>query len=216
MLNKKNSFFVLISTLFLFSFFNSYAQSQQSQEEDISPAQKLEQQNKKYQALEAFSKALNILQSQYVDNDAVNSSALIEKALKGLAADLDPHTTYLTAKQYAEFNSDTSGKFGGIGIIVNPANGKLEIAEVIEGSPAHKAGLKAGDIITAIDDFKVTTKTLEEALAKMRGPVGSQIVLNCLCADRSGKNFLNKQIELEREIIRTKSVTMDEDRKSVV
>lgn len=181
-----------------------------SLEKDLTPAQKLDQENKKYLALDAFAKALNILESQYVDASSVNTNDLIEKALKGMASNLDPHTVYLTPKQYAEFTSDTSGKFGGIGIIVNPANNKLEIVEVIDNSPAQKSGIKVGDIITQIDDLEVNAKSMEEALSKMRGPVGSQISLSCLSPDHSGKNFHTKQFLLKREIIRTKSVTMSE------
>ena len=176
----------------------------------ITPAQKFELENKKYQALEAFAKALNILESQYVDPASVNPNALMEKALKGIATDLDPHTVYLSPKQYLEFSSDTSGKFGGIGIIVNPANGRLEVVEVIEGSPAQKNGLKVGDIITNIDGFAINAKSMEEALSKMRGPVGSVIKITCTSSDPAGKGPRTKDLVLHREVIRTKSVTMHE------
>ena len=176
----------------------------------ITPAKKLELENKKYEALEAFAKALNVLESQYVETNVVSSDALIEKALKGMASDLDPHTVYFSPKQYAEFSSDTSGKFGGIGIIVNPANGRLEIVEVIENSPAEKSGLKVGDMITSIDDYAVTSKNLEESLSKMRGPVGSDIKMDCLVDDGTGKFTKSKEFIVQREIIRTNSVVMSE------
>lgn len=221
MLQKNFILFALLPIIFNSSIYCSQtAQAQENTTPQLSPnisndigdtpAKKIEYDNKKYPDLEAFAKALNILETQYVDPGAVNSNALLEKALKGMASELDPHTVYLTPKQYAEFNSDTSGKFGGVGVIVNPGKGKLEIVEIIENSPAQKAGMKAGDVITSIDNFEVNAKTMEEALAKMRGPVGSQITIECFCADRSGKNFHNRKFVIQREIIRTNSVTMHE------
>lgn len=176
----------------------------------LTPAQKLESENKKYQSLEAFAKALNILESQYVDPKSSNPSELMEKALKGLASELDPHTVYFTPKQYAEFSSDTSGKFGGVGVIVNPANGRLEIVEIIDNSPAMRAGLKPGDVITAIDDNQVTAKTMEQVLSKMRGPVGSSIKINYYTPDPNSKNIKIKELVFQREVIRTQSASLAE------
>jgi carboxyl-terminal processing protease len=164
--------------------------------------------NKKYQSLESFSKVLNLLQTNYVDPDAVNPDILIEKALKGMTSDLDPHTTYLTQKQYSDFSSDTSGKFGGIGVVVNPAGGKLEVVEVIENSPAQKVGLKGGDIIYSVGNLVVNPKTIEEALGKMRGVVGTQIILEYYTPDKSGKSGQIKRISVEREIIRSNSASL--------
>ena len=180
------------------------------------PAEKLEIQNNKYQALEAFAKALNTLENLYVEPSAVDSNALIEKALKGMASDLDPHTVYLSPMKYAEFNSDTSGKFGGIGIIVNPANGKLEIVEVVDDTPAQKAGIKEGDIITRIDGLEVNSKTMESALAKMRGPVGSDINLEFSSYDKTDKTDHKFLKVVQREIIRTNSVKTAELSQGVV
>ena len=170
--------------------------------------QKTDLENKKYQLLESFSKVLNLLETNYVDPNAVNPDVLIEKALKGMTADLDPHTTYLTQKQYSDFSSDTSGKFGGIGVVVNPAGGKLEVVEVIENSPAQRSGIKGGDIIYSVGNIIVNSKTIEEALGKMRGVVGTDIVLEYFTPDKSGKPGPLKKISVEREIIRSNSASL--------
>ncbi|KAB8028580.1 S41 family peptidase [Fluviispira multicolorata] len=170
-------------------------------------SEKAEMENKKYQSLEAFSKALNLLEANYVDSKEVSPDILIEKALKGMTSDLDPHTTYLTQKQYSDFSTDTSGKFGGIGVVVNPAGGKLEVIEVIDNSPAEKAGIKAGDFIYSVNNTVVNSKTIEEALSKMRGSVGTELTLEYFTPEKAGKNII-KRVTLEREIIRSNSVTM--------
>jgi carboxyl-terminal processing protease len=170
--------------------------------------QKLELENKKYQALEAFSKALNLLESNYVDPSVVNADVLIEKAMKGMTVDLDPHTTYLTQKQYADFANDTSGKFGGIGVVINPAGGQLEIVEVIPNSPADRMGLKIGDIISSVNNVPVTSKTVEDALTKMRGPIGTNLTVEFYTPDKNVKQIHFKKVVLEREIIKSNSVSL--------
>lgn len=167
-----------------------------------------ELENKKYQSLESFSKVLNLLETNYVDPQAVNPDVLIEKALKGMTAELDPHTTYLTQKQYSDFSSDTSGKFGGIGVVINPAGGKLEVVEVIENSPAQRAGIKGGDIIYSVGNLIVNSKTIEEALGKMRGNVGTDVVLEYFTPDKTGKAGPIKKVSVEREIIRSNSASL--------
>lgn len=142
-----------------------------------SPAEQLEAQNRKFQALESFSRALNLLEGMYVDEKVVGSDALIEKALKGMVSQLDPHTVYLPAAQLRELANDTSGKFGGIGVILSQANSRLEIVEVVPDSPAARAGLQAGDQIQAVDGIVVTPSNIDEVLAKMRGLPGSALKL---------------------------------------
>ncbi len=171
---------------------------------------KMELENKKYQYLESVAKVLNLLEANYVDPKVVNPEILLEKALKGMTADLDPHTTYLTAKQYSDFSSDTSGKFGGIGVVINPAGGKLEIVEIVDNSPAARAGLKPGDIIYSVGNVVVTPKSIEEALSKMRGNVGSEVIIEYFTPDKNGKQSVLKRISLEREVIRSNSASIAE------
>lgn len=171
---------------------------------------KTEMENKKYQSLESFAKILNLLEDNYVDPKVVNPDVLIEKALKGMTADLDPHTTYLTAKQYSDFNSDTTGKFGGIGVVVNPGGGRLDIVEVVENSPAARAGIKAGDVIYSVNNTVVNPKNIEEALGKMRGMVGSDVTIEYFTPDKNGKQSDIKKVKIERAIIRSHSASIAE------
>ncbi len=213
---KLNSHYCFISIYFLSLFQNVYAYKMDLFSGVTPPdvnngkeaKQKVDLENKKYQSLESFSKVLNLLESNYVDPAAVNPDFLIEKALKGMTGDLDPHTTYLTQKQYSDFSSDTSGKFGGIGVVVNPAGGKLEVVEVIENSPAQRAGIKGGDIIFSVGGLIVSSKTIEEALGKMRGIVGTDIILEFYTPDKNGKSGTIKKISVEREIIRSNSASI--------
>jgi carboxyl-terminal processing protease len=191
-------------------FFSLNAFAQSSLEKLETPAQKLENENKKYQALEAFAKALNTLEALYVEPSVVDANTLVEKALKGMASDLDPHTVYLPPKKYAEFTSDTSGKFGGVGVIVNPGNGKLEIVEVVEDSPAFRAGFKEGDFISQIDGIEVNEKNMEAALSKMRGPVGSDIRIELITRKKEDNSRVRVMKVLQREVIRTNSVKIVE------
>lgn len=213
---KLNSYYCFILIYFLSLFQNVYA-SKMDLFSGVTPPdvsngkeakQKADLENKKYQSLESFSKVLNLLETNYVDPAVVNPDALIEKALKGMTGDLDPHTTYLTQKQYSDFSSDTSGKFGGIGVVVNPAGGKLEVVEVIENSPAQRAGIKGGDIIFSVGGLIVSPKTIEEALGKMRGIVGTDIILEFYTPDKNGKSGTIKKISVEREIIKSNSASI--------
>jgi len=206
-----------IILLFLFFTFQSAYPNKELLFSNVTPPennpkeikQRNDLENKKYQSLESFSKVLNLLESNYVEpNAVVNPDVLIEKALKGMTADLDPHTTYLTQKQYSDFSTDTSGKFGGIGVVINPAGGKLEIVEIIERSPAERSGLKVGDIIYSVGNIVVTPKTIEEALSKMRGIIGTDVTLEYFTPDKNGKQNIIKKVKIEREIIRSNSASL--------
>lgn len=199
--------FLLLHTSSLF------AEEKVAKEAPPTPAQKLALENKKHQYLEAFSKALNALESQYVDPNLVCAEQLLEKALKGMAANLDPHTAYLTPKQYSEFTVDTSGKFGGIGVVLGVVSEHLEITEVYSPSPAQRAGLRAGDIIVSVNGLKITAKNADEALNNMRGLVGSPVTLEYIplsAKNEKGEVPALKKVTLTREVIRTNSVVFQE------
>lgn len=213
---KLNSYFFIIPFFFLVTCQSAFSKNDDlfvnvtppvgSNLKELKTKNELE--NKKYQSLESFSKVLNLLESNYVDPNAVNPDVLIEKALKGMTAELDPHTTYLTQKQYSDFSTDTSGKFGGIGVVINPAGGKLEIVEIIDRSPAERSGLKVGDIIYSVGNTIVSPKTIEEALSKMRGTIGTDVVLEYYSPDKSGKPSNIKKVKIEREVIRSNSASL--------
>ncbi|MEY3903345.1 MAG: hypothetical protein RL189_2651 [Pseudomonadota bacterium] len=175
-----------------------------------SPAETLELRNKKFQALESFSRVLNHLETMYVDEKAVSSEALIERALKGMVASLDPHTSYLPAQQLRELTNDTSGKFGGIGVVLTQQNGRLEIIEVVPDTPAAKAKLQPGDTILSVDGVVITKSNIEEVLNKLRGLPGSSVRLEVQPAaeTNAGKSVRPKprNLQIVREIIKSTSV----------
>lgn len=180
----------------------------------------LEKQNKKFQSLESFARALNLLEAMYVDEKFVGGDALIEKALKGMVGSLDPHTTYLPSSQLRDLTNDTAGKFGGIGIILSQSNDRLEVVEVIADSPAARAGIQSGEFIYAVDKIPVTKTNIEEILTKMRGLPGSSLSLELIPLTEIAhlpdgtavppaniKKAKLKSVHVTREVIRTSSVT---------
>ncbi|MCA2959401.1 MAG: S41 family peptidase [Silvanigrellales bacterium] len=176
-------------------------------------AEVLEQQNKKFQSLESFARVLGLLETSYVEESAVQSEALIERALKGMVASLDPHTTYLPASQLRDLTNDTSGKFGGIGVILQQQDTKLEVVEVLENSPAARGGIIGGDIIFAVDGLEVNQKNMDEVLNRMRGLPGSSVTLELVAPSDAAKWEAGKKpgrtrkVNVTREVIRTSSVT---------
>ena len=174
------------------------------------PAEALEARNKKFEALESFSRVLNLLETMYVDEKSVVSDSLIERALKGMTSSLDPHTSYLPPQQLRELTNDTSGKFGGIGAVLTQQNGKLEIIEVVPNTPASKAGIEAGDVIVSVDSVRITKENIDEVLNKLRGLPGSSLKLEVETnsEDEVTKKVLKKvrKLQIVREIIKSASV----------
>ncbi len=113
------------------------------------------------------------VKSSYVE--PVTDKKLAEGAVKGMLAALDPHSSYMDAKEFKEMMVQTRGEFGGLGMQVTMENGLVKVVSPIDDTPAAKAGMKPNDLIVAIDDAPVTDMTLEEAVDKLRGPIGSQV-----------------------------------------
>ena len=113
------------------------------------------------------------VKASYVE--PVTDKKLAEAAVKGMLSGLDPHSSYMDAKEYKEMMVQTRGEFGGLGMQVTMENGFVKVVSPIDDTPAAKAGMKPNDLIVAIDDSPVTDMTLEEAVDKLRGPVGSQV-----------------------------------------
>ncbi|HEY3917856.1 MAG TPA: S41 family peptidase [Stellaceae bacterium] len=107
----------------------------------------------------------------------VTDKTLAEGAVKGMLAALDPHSSYMDAKEYKEMMVQTRGEFGGLGMQVSMENGLVKVVSPIDDTPAAKAGMKPNDLILAIDDAPVTDMTLEQAVDKLRGPIGTQVKL---------------------------------------
>ncbi|HEV7464106.1 MAG TPA: S41 family peptidase [Methyloceanibacter sp.] len=128
-----------------------------------------------YQELNLFGEVLESVRSDYVEKP--DDAKLIESAINGMLMALDPHSSYLNAQEFRDMQVQTRGEFGGLGIEVTMENGVVKVVSAIEDTPASKAGLLSGDLITALDKKPIQGLTLEEAVEKMRGPVNAPITL---------------------------------------
>src|SRR5882724_4593886 len=121
-----------------------------------------------YGQLDLFGRVLEHVRDGYVEKP--DDAMLIESAINGMLAALDPHSSYLNAKSYQEMQVQTRGEFGGLGIEVTMELGVLKVVSPIDDTPAAKAGLQANDLITHLDGEEIVGLTLEQAVDKMRGP----------------------------------------------
>ncbi|MGB8181690.1 MAG: S41 family peptidase [Stellaceae bacterium] len=128
-----------------------------------------------YRELDLFGEVFERVRADYVDK--VADEHLIEAAINGMLSSLDPHSSYMNAKDFAEMQVQVQGEFGGLGIEVTMEDGLVKVVSPIDGTPAAKAGLKPGDLIVAIDNQPVSGMSLNDAVEKMRGPIGSEIKL---------------------------------------
>jgi len=169
----------------------------------------------KLEAYLKFTRVLNLIEDQYVEE--LNSTELINKALKGLLSNLDAHSAYMDAKSFKDLNIQTKGEFGGLGIVVGMKKGALTVIAPIDDTPAKKAGIKAGDIILKINNKSTLGMTIDEAVKLMRGKPKTKITLTVV---RKGENKPLK-INIIRDIIKIKSVKpkiiyLDKDKKKKV
>lgn len=153
-----------------------------------------------YESLEAFSNILSIVRKNYVED--VETKTLVNGAINGMLTSLDPHSAYLTPELYKDLQSDTQGRFGGLGIEITVKGGILTVVSPIEDTPAAKAGIKPGDQIFKIEEEFTKDMSLVDAVKKMRGLRGSKINLTIR---REGANDL-LDFTLVRDIIRVQSV----------
>lgn len=126
-----------------------------------------------YADLNLFGEIFDRIRAEYVD--APDEQELIRAAIQGMLTSLDPHSGYLPPADYDEMREDTSGEFGGLGIEVTMEEGVVKVVSPIDDTPAAKAGILANDLIIAIDDVQVQGLTLDDAVAKMRGPLGTSV-----------------------------------------
>jgi carboxyl-terminal processing protease len=151
--------------------------------------------------LRAFSEAYYQIKSNYVSD--VDDAVLIRAAIKGMVASLDQHSRYLPATEFNQFNTDNSGEYAGIGLSFKDHKYGLEIAEVIKNSPAARAGIEPGMLLTHIDHKSIQFTPTEEAFELLRGEIGAGVKLTIAAASFAKP----KVIELVREIILLESVT---------
>ena len=128
-----------------------------------------------YRQLQLFGEVLERVRSDYVEKP--DDSKLIEAAINGMLMSLDPHSYYLNPRELREMQVQTSGEFGGLGLEVTMQDGVIKVVSPIDGTPAARAGLQSGDLITSLDKKQVLGLTLQEAVDKMRGPPRAPITL---------------------------------------
>jgi carboxyl-terminal processing protease len=131
-----------------------------------------------YRQLDLFGEVLERVRSDYVESP--EDAKLIESAINGMLAGLDPHSAYLNPKNFRDMQVQTRGEFGGLGIEVTMENGVVKVVAPIEDTPAARAGLLTNDLITHLDKEQIVGLTLQEAVEKMRGPVNTPITLTVI------------------------------------
>ncbi len=153
-----------------------------------------------YQQLSLFGDIFERVKANYVIDPP--SDKLVYNAVNGMLSGLDPHSSYMNAKQYADMQVETTGQFGGLGLEVTQTQGLLKVISPIDDTPASRAGIKPGDIIVDIDGHSTDGLNLDDAVDKMRGPIGSSIKLTL---KRSGINA-PVNVTLTRETIVVQAV----------
>jgi carboxyl-terminal processing protease len=152
-----------------------------------------------YKQLDLFGEVFSLVRANYVDD--INDDSLVESAINGMLTSLDPHSNYLNTKNFNDMKVQTRGEFGGLGIEVSMENGLVKVVSPIDDTPAARAGLKPGDLITHLDGEPVQGLTLPEAVEKMRGPINSEIKLTIR---REGRDPFD--VKLVRATIKIQSV----------
>ncbi|HEX6840138.1 MAG TPA: S41 family peptidase [Stellaceae bacterium] len=152
-----------------------------------------------YRQLDLFGEVFERVRADYVEE--VTDEQLIEAAINGMLSSLDPHSSYMNAKNFRDMQVQVRGEFGGLGIEVTMENGVVKVVSPIDDTPAARAGLKPGDFITHIDGEAVAGLSLNEAVEKMRGPVNSEIKLTIR---REGRDPF--EVKLTRAIVKIQSV----------
>ena len=159
--------------------------------------------NNLYEKIDLFGEVIENIKKDYVDD--VNQAEMMDSAINGVLQSLDPYSAYMSPELFKEMQTDTKGEFGGLGIEIGMESGVVKVISPIDGTPAEKAGIKAGDYIVKIGDDQVQGKSLMEAVKLMRGPVGTSI--NLTIKRRNIKKLL--EFNVTRKIIEIQSVSSD-------
>ncbi|CAM5792851.1 MAG: S41 family peptidase [Burkholderiales bacterium] len=150
--------------------------------------------------LQQLAAVFSLIKTDYVE--PVDEKKLITDAISGMVSGLDPHSQYFDKKSFKEFREGTTGRFVGVGIEITQEDGLVKVVSPIEGSPADKAGLKSGDLITKVDDTAVKGMSLNDAVKRIRGEPGTQVRFTVWRRDED-RTF---PVTITREEIRTQSV----------
>jgi carboxyl-terminal processing protease len=138
-------------------------------------AQETTQESSIYEQLDLFGDIFERIRAQYVEE--VSTEDLVTAAINGMLTSLDPHSSYLSAKDFEDMQVQTRGEFGGLGIEVTQEEGFIKVIAPMDGTPAAKAGILAGDFITHVNGESLQGMMLDDAVEKMRGPIGSEIII---------------------------------------
>ncbi len=152
-----------------------------------------------YVLMELFGASYNMIKSDYVEE--TTDKKLIEDAINGMLTALDPHSGFMDQKSFEEMEDETKGEFGGLGLEVTMDNGLVRVVAPIDDTPAYKAGIQMGDYITHIDGTAVMGMSLSDAVKKMRGKPGTEVIL--MISRKDKEPF---ELEIERAIIKVKPV----------
>jgi carboxyl-terminal processing protease len=163
-----------------------------------------------YEQLDLFGDIFDRIRSEYVEE--VEAKELIEAAINGMLTSLDPHSSYLPPVDAEKMREQTRGEFGGLGIEVTQEEGFVKVVSPIDGTPADEAGMEAGDFITHVDGESVLGLTLNEAVERMRGPVGSEIIITVV---REGEDE-PFDVTIIRDFIKLTAARVRTEGKSVV
>ncbi len=163
-----------------------------------------------YEQLDLFGDIFDRIRSEYVEE--VDAKELIEAAINGMLTSLDPHSGYLPPVDAEKMREQTRGEFGGLGIEVTQEEGFVKVVSPIDGTPADEAGMEAGDFITHVDGESVLGLTLNEAVERMRGPVGSEIIITVV---REGEDE-PFEVTIIRDFIKLTAARVRSEGKSVV
>ena len=161
-------------------------------DEDVSP----------YKEMKTLARAIELVRQDYVDEDKTDYEELAYSALRGMLADLDPHSDFMDPKDFKGMQEDTKSEFGGLGVVVGMKNDRLTIVAPMEGTPGFRAGLLPGDVILEIDGRSAEKMSLRDAVDKLRGAPGTDVEL-AVAREKETKPLTYK---LQREVIKVPSV----------
>ncbi len=156
-----------------------------------------------YEELKKLALVFEVSRDNFVEE--ADERKMLEAAMNGMLSALDPHSSYLNKDDFKDFNDKSTGEFGGLGIQITSDRGAVRVISPIDDTPADKAGIKAGDYITHIDDEPVFDLSLNQAVKKMKGKPGTKVKLTVISGEKEPKT-----ITLKRAIIKVKSVKFEE------